>query len=448
MYIFETIFNLLYDFMKKFSIIPMAIVACMSIFSCNKPNPETPDEESPKIEVQNSSISAVAQGGDYEISYSIINAVDWVTLSASSEADWITSIESSTYGKVTFTVLPNTTTDQRTAVIQLKYGTVSAKVNVTQEGKEPSEYDVEMEMPLFYGIYYGEYYKEGVGNYWFYLMDQEMVSDVMSPNGNYYRIDLYGAVAEDPANAFVPDGTYTLDLESTCEEWTFTEEYSYLIVTDEAGQGLGYRCTEGVLTVKNEGENCSFELIATIDGKKHRITYNGPAPFTDDSGTDEPDVDYPQITEDITLNVVNADAYWESATDGVACLDIRFMDMEKDSDSNPVYPGVAVDLDLYCILEEDGSIRAGEYVITEDAGAAGTLAPGKISSIIGIMIPSGTNVQQFDEDGNRSFGPVTAGTFTISGDVNEAVVEMNFTMEGNHTLKASYRGPLPVKNIP
>lgn len=38
----------------------MAIVACMSIFSCNKPNPETPDEESPKIEVQNSSISAVA----------------------------------------------------------------------------------------------------------------------------------------------------------------------------------------------------------------------------------------------------------------------------------------------------------------------------------------------------------------------------------------------------
>lgn len=435
--------------MKKTTILSLATIAAMSLFSCKKsPEPVTPDDGNPKIEVQNKTVSATAEGGDYEIAYSITNAVDWVKLSASSEAEWITSIGYPSDGKVTFTVLPNGTQDERTAVIRLEYGAVTENVNVVQAGKEPSEYDVEMEMPLFYGIYYGDYFAPGVGNYWFYLMDQEMVNDVMSPNGNYYRIDLYGALAENPAAAYVPDGTYTLDLESTCAEGTFTEEYSYLIVTDEEGQGLGYRCTDGVLTVKNEGENCSFELIATIDGKKHRITYNGPAPFTDDSEGDDPDVDYPQITEDINLNVVNADAYWESASGDVACLDIRFMDMEKDSDGNPVYPGVAVDLDLYCILEDDGSIRAGEYVITEDAGSAGTLAPGKISSIIGIMIPSGTNVQQFDENGNRSFGPVTAGTFTISGDASEAVIEIDFTMEGNHTLKASYRGPLPVKNIP
>lgn len=435
--------------MKKHAIISLATLAAMSLFSCEKsPEPETPADENPKIEIQNRTISATAEGGDFEILYSIVNAVDWVKLSASSEADWITSIGYPSDGKVTFTVLPNGTQDERSAVLKLEYGTVAGEVSVVQAGKEPSEYDVEMEMPLFYGIYYGDYFAPGVGNYWFYLMDQEMVNDVMSPNGNYYRIDLYGALSDDPSAARVPDGTYTLDLESTCAEWTFTEKYSYLIVTDETGQGLGYRCSEGVLTVKNDGENCSFELIATIDGLKHRITYNGHAPFTDDSEDDDSDVDYPQISEDIDLDIVNADAYWESASGDVACLDIRFMDMEKDSEGNPLYPGVALDIDLYCILEDDGSIRAGEYVISDNAGAAGTMAKGSISSIIGIMIPYGTNAQQFDGDGNRSFGPVTEGTFTISGDASEAVIEIDFTMEGNHTIKASYKGPFPVKNIP
>lgn len=203
--------------------------------------------------------------------------------------------------------------------------------------------------------------------------------------------------------------------------------------------------------MKNEGENSSFELIATIDGKDYRVTYNGPASFKDDSGTDEP-VDYPQLKENVDLNVVSADAYWVETKEGVSAIDLRFMDMEKDGSGNPVYPGNILDVDLYSVLESDGSIKPGTYTIAaseEEAGPDGTMTPGSVSSLFGVMfIPSGTNVQQYDENGERLFGPVTKGTLTISGNASSATVDIDFTMVGGYTVKGKYTGPLPVNRLP
>lgn len=423
--------------------------------SCDKPKtPETepPVTLEPKIEVSRSKITAEASGSDLEVTYSIANPTETGKLTADCSEQWITSIDCSTEGKVTLTVLPNDTENVRTAEMILKYESATASVSIEQAGKDKEEpkdpeYDVDIEMPLFYGIYYGDYFVKEVGNYWFYLMDKEMISDVMSPEGNYYRIDLYAPLAENADAAFIPDGTYTYDIESSCKSGTFTKSYSYLVTTDASGKGKAHDYTDGVLTVKNEGGNCSFELTVTIEGKKHRVRYSGPAPFKNDSAG-EPDVDYPQIKEDIDMNVVNADAYWTEDNSGVAAIDLRLMDMEKDSEGNPAYPGTLVDIDLFCTLDTGGNIRPGKYVISDNAGADGTLAKGSVSSVIGIMIPSGTNVQQYDKDGNRSFGPVTEGTFTISGEASDVTLEIDFTMAGRHKFKATYSGPLPVKNIP
>lgn len=437
--------------MKKSLTIFMALAAFSLLLSCNDSTSDdnTPQGKDPKISVQTATVNVGAEGGNGEILYSIENAVEWVALEASCDAEWVSEIDCSVANKVTFLVSPNNLTEERTAPVTLKYGAVTATAQIVQAGKEPSEYAVDIELPKFYGIYYGDYFMPGVGNYWFYLMDKDMVNDVMSPEGNYYRVDLYGALAEDSSAAFVPDGTYTFDPTSSCASGTFTKSYSYLVTTDAAGKGTTHDYTDGVLTVKNEGGNCSFELIVTIEGQKHRITYNGPTPFMDDSGSDEPEADYPQIQENIDMNVVNADAYWVDSNGEVASVDITLMDMEKDSEGYPVYPGVSLDIEMFSILESDGSIHAGEYVISADnAGADGTLTPGSISSFIGIVFPSGTNVQQFDAEGNRTFGPVTQGTLKVSGDASNMSIEVDFTMEGNHTFKATYNGPLQVKNLP
>lgn len=429
----------------------VAFAAMSLLLSCNDSESEDQGKD-PKIKIENETVSVDAQGGNCEILYSVENVVEWVSMDASSDAEWISEIDCSVANKVTFAVGPNDKTEERSALITLKYGTVEATAQVVQSGKEPSEYDVDLVMPKFYGIYYGDYYTAGVGNYWFYLMDKEMINDVMAPSGNYYRIDLYGALAEDPSAAFVPDGTYTFDPLSSSASGTFTKGYSYLITTDAAGKGTAHEYTDAVLTVKNEGENCRFELIATIEGRKHRIVYDGPAPFMDDSKSSEPEVDYPQLKENIDMNVVSADAYWVETKDGVTALDMRFMDMEKDTEGNPVYPGNLLDIDLFSVLESDGSIKPGKYTIADsedEAGPDGTMTPGSVSSLFGVMfIPSGTNVQQYDADGNRLFGPVTKGSLTISGDASNASVDIDFTMVGGYTFKAKYTGPLSVKNIP
>lgn len=442
----------IFNVMTRFPL--FAALAAMSLlFSCNKSTEdENPKANKPLILIQTRTVSVEAQGGACEILYTVENAVSGVSMEASCDADWISDIDCSVENKVTFTVAPNDQAEERTAPVILRYGTETATAQVVQHTDGWSEYDVELEMPKFYRIYYGDYYSPGVGNYWFYLMDQDMVNDVMSPNGNYYRIDLYGELSEDPSAAVVPDGTYELDFASTCASGTFTSNYSYLMTTDEAGRGTAHDYTEAVLTVKNDGENCSFELIATIEGKKHRITYNGPAPFMDDSGSDEPEVDYPQLKENVDLNVVNADAYWVETKEGVSAIDLRFMDMEKDGSGNPVYPGNILDVDLYTVLESDGSIKPGTYTIAdseEEAGPDGTMTPGSVSSIMGmIFFPAGTNVQQYDEDENRLFGPVTSGTLTISGNATSATVDIDFTMVGGYTVKGKYTGPLPVDRLP
>lgn len=439
--------------MTRFSVFA-ALAAVSLLFSCNKSGEvENPQASQPIILIQTRTVSVEAQGGDCEILYTVENAKNGVSMEASCDAEWISNIDCSVANKVTFTVAPNGQAEERTVPVILRYGTETATAQVVQHAEGWSPYDVDIEMPKFCGYYYyGESYLPGVGNYYFYLMDQDMVNDVMSPNGNYFRIDLYGELSEDPSAAVVPDGTYTLDFDSTGESGTFDSAYSYLIVTDEAGRGTAHDYTEAVLTVKNEGENSSFELIATIDGKKYRVTYNGPASFRDDSGTDEPEVDYPQLKENVDLNVVNADAYWVETNEGVSAIDLRFMDMEKDGSGNPVYPGNILDVDLYSALESDGSIKPGTYTIAaseEEAGPDGTMTPGSVSSLFGVMfIPSGTNVQQYDEDENRLFGPVTSGTLTISGNASSATVDINFTMVGGYTVKGKYTGPLPVDRLP
>ena len=77
------------------------------------------------------------------------------------------------------------------------------------------------------------------------------------------------------------------------------------------------------------------------------------------------------------------------------------------------------------------------------------MTPGSVSSIMGmIFFPLGTNVQQYDEDENRLFGPVTSGTLTISGNASSATVDIDFTMVGGYTVKGKYTGPLPVDRLP
>lgn len=406
-------------------------------------------QQEPWIKLLTKEVNVPSQGGNFEIEYEIVNPVEGTAIIASalSGTDWISGIDTSDDGKVIFTADANDGTAQRHSGIILSYGEVTTTVPVSQEGRPASGYDVEFDAELFYGIYYGDYFVDGVANYWFYLMDKEMVNDVMSPEGTYYRIDLYGPFADDPDNAFVPEGTYTYDPASTCAEGTFTKSYSYLIITDASGKGHVSEYQDATLTVTRDGDVFTYELIATIDGKKHRVTYTGETRFTNDS-EDEPDVEYPAVTSDIDLSVKYADAYWKGDNADIHNIEIRLTDMDKDEDNNLIYPGIQLDLNMYCLLE-DGWIKPGTYTVSKhSAGDAGTLVPGEMGSIFGMLLPSGTKTMVYNEAGQRTFGLVTEGTVEVSGNASGCRLEVDLTMEGKYKMTAVYEGELPLNNMP
>lgn len=105
----------------------------------------------PELEVNPATVEVVAAGGNAEFGYTVTNPTEGVSVSASTEANWISGFDYSTANKVTFTVEENTSTEAREAVITLSYtGAVSKIVTVKQDAAESSE----PETPGVEGTYY------------------------------------------------------------------------------------------------------------------------------------------------------------------------------------------------------------------------------------------------------------------------------------------------------
>lgn len=107
---------------------------------------ETPEVPmTPELAVDPATVNVAAAGGDAEFSYIVTNPTDGVSVSASTEATWISGFVYSTANKVTFTVAENTETEAREAVVTLSYiGAESKTVTVKQDAKVPEGMKVDV----------------------------------------------------------------------------------------------------------------------------------------------------------------------------------------------------------------------------------------------------------------------------------------------------------------
>ena len=91
----------------------------------------------PELAVNPATVEVAAAGGNAWFGYTIINPADGVSVSASTEANWISGFSYSIANKVTFTVAENTATEAREAVITLAYeGAASKTITVKQDAAE------------------------------------------------------------------------------------------------------------------------------------------------------------------------------------------------------------------------------------------------------------------------------------------------------------------------
>ena len=235
----------------------------------------------------NTTILVEADGGNVAITYSIKEAIEGESVESTivSGSEMIGSITSPTTGVILVDVKANSGA-QRIAIISVSYGSEAANITIQQKSSGNNggnggntQADVEFQASCLDGYYYGEKYGEGTDRYAFFLSDQGLNNGGQAyTNGTYYYIDCFS-----PANKSLtlPLGTYTFDKSNTGNAYTINSENSQLILTGDSVESTTstYMTDAKMVVAANQ-----ITLEATIDGKRHKVTFFGSLELEDVSG--------------------------------------------------------------------------------------------------------------------------------------------------------------------
>lgn len=120
-------------------------LCALTIVSCKEVDNTTPTPPAPEIDFQITSENPVeveAEGGAIVIEYAITNPKDGVAVNSTTNVDWIVASDATYAGhnELFYTVLPNETTEPRSATIIVSYDTFTADVVVNQAAKSVDPY--------------------------------------------------------------------------------------------------------------------------------------------------------------------------------------------------------------------------------------------------------------------------------------------------------------------
>lgn len=144
-------------------------------------------------------------------------------------------------------------------------------------------YDVDYTAQYAQGYYYGDRMSAGTGNYYFHLSQFEY-APVEGQEGEYpdapgmdVVLDLYGAFADSPDHAILPDGVYEVDMQNPYGEGTVGTEYStYYLIGDDLQLADQQSFRDLRVEVTTEDGVVSVVAIGELeDGRTLRVRYEG-----------------------------------------------------------------------------------------------------------------------------------------------------------------------------
>ena len=127
------IFNHLFTF---------AALVCAGLLSACESDPATndPQNNSPVINISDTTLEVSAEGGDYTIEFSITNAIGDVKVAATSAAEWLT-VNETTQTAIVVNAAFNTEESARETTLTIKYPQAEdVVISVTQAGKAGDPY--------------------------------------------------------------------------------------------------------------------------------------------------------------------------------------------------------------------------------------------------------------------------------------------------------------------
>ena len=266
--------------MKKFLSLIMLVATAMFV-ACE------PTTEEGLIITSGKEYKIDSNGGDVYVTYT---GADTVATSIVEGENAIASITTPATGIIVVKFNPNTTGAARSAVVEVsaRNGDFSVLLLFLQAATNTNtggNADVTFNAQCMDGYYYGEKYGTGADRYAFFLSDKGLNNGGQAyTDGTYYYIDCFS-----PANktTTLPIGTYTFDGTNDGtnggKAYSITTNSQLILTTDNVETSQSTKMTDAKLVVSAN----SITLIATINGKTHKVTFTGDLSLDDVSGENE-----------------------------------------------------------------------------------------------------------------------------------------------------------------
>ena len=218
-----------------------------------------------------------ANGGDVYVTYM---GADAVTTTIIEGGEAISGIKTPTAGIIVVSFKANTANSVRNAVIEVSAGngdftTLISFLQAANNSNIGNDADVTFTAMQMDGYYYGEKYGAGADRYAFFLSDKGLNNGGQAyTDGTYYYIDCFS-----PANktTSLPMGTYTFDSTESGKAFSITPNSQLILTTDSVETTESIVMTDAKMVVSANG----ITLVATINGKKHKVTYSGDLSLSD-----------------------------------------------------------------------------------------------------------------------------------------------------------------------
>lgn len=133
--------------MKSIWLMISATLALTLLAGCkgDEPIEPTPDQ-TPELTLLDSTVEATAEGGHFEVSYTLENASEGAELRINAEHDWVTNIDISTEGVIAFDVVPSYEATERTCRLELIYPGVYPNPTISVKQAVGKEHSIKFEL--------------------------------------------------------------------------------------------------------------------------------------------------------------------------------------------------------------------------------------------------------------------------------------------------------------
>jgi hypothetical protein len=254
-------------------IFSIALIAVVALFTaCDKSEEAGNNGANFKLTSSNQ-FEVDVNGGTKVITYSIANHISGETVATEiKQGEAAVKAISHLEGVIIVEFDANTTSSTRIIIIRATYGNESFDVVFSQKagGSISGQFDEVFEGTYLNGYYYGEDYGEGADLYLLHISDKPMNNaGQLYSNATYYRVYVNAPLG----NACVlPNGKYTFSATDTLQTYVIVGKYSklYLTGTDDSNTKM-FSYTDAKMIVGPD----KVELELTIEGKRHKVTYNG-----------------------------------------------------------------------------------------------------------------------------------------------------------------------------